>query len=125
MKMEVLENGSADCPLIRISGDEPGVCLRLKRVFERLAQGGCGEYSLAEVEGVEPVRGCRLVARAGERDRGIIRQAGDGYEWVLTPGTWDNVAGLIEPFCSPGAAGYQWLHQAGDVRVLLSPTGDW
>jgi hypothetical protein len=123
--MEVLENGSVDCPLIRISGDGPGVCLRLKRVFERLAQGDSGEYSLAEVEDIEPVGGCRLVARAGERDRGVIRQAGNGYEWVLTPGTWDNVAGLIEPFCSPGAAGYQWLHQSGDVRVLLSPTGDW
>jgi hypothetical protein len=37
VKMEMLENGSVDCPLIRISGDEPAVCLRLKRVFERLA----------------------------------------------------------------------------------------
>jgi len=125
VKIEFLENGSDDCPLIRIYGYKHDVCLRIKRVFEQLAQGVTRELSLSDLKGVESVDGCRFIAKAGKRDRGVLHDERNVFEWVLTPSTWDNVAGLIEPFCIPGKGGYQWLHQTGDIGVLISPTGCW
>jgi hypothetical protein len=122
MKIEFLESGSADCPLIRIYGDEPEVCKQFRRAFEQLANGSVEETSLTDLPGVEPLGGCCLIAQAGRRDRGIVRKGGNGFCWVLTPATWDNVAGLIEPFCRNETCGYQWLDQfpASEARVLVS-----
>jgi hypothetical protein len=131
MEVEYLESGSADCPLIRIYGDEPEVCRRLQDVFERLATGNAQEVSLTDLPGVDALSGCRLIAQVSRRDRGIVRTGANVFSWVLTPTTWDNVAFLIEPFCQPEPqrGGYQWLDQvpAGDARVLVSryPAGDW
>jgi hypothetical protein len=125
MKIEFLESGSADCPLLRIFGDEPDVCQHFRRAFEQLANGSVEEVSLTDLPGVEPLGGCSLIAKVGSRDRGVIPDEGTVFQWVLTAGGWDNVAGLLEPFCTPGNGGYQWLHQTGDIRVLISPTGDW
>jgi len=125
MRIEFLGSGSADCPLIRISGDEPEVCQHFRRAFERLAQGTADQLSLSDLPGVQPVEGCCLIARVAGRDRGVIHIEKNVFQWVLTQSSWDNAAGLLEPFCTPGNGGYQWLHQTGDIRVLISPTGCW
>lgn len=129
MKVEFLEHGSADCPLLRIYGDEPDVCQHLRRAFENLALGSVEEVSITDLQGVEPLDGCCLVAKAGSRDRGIVRTGESRFLWVLTPATWDNVAFLIEPFCGKQTGGYQWLDQvpASEARVLVStsPSGCW
>jgi hypothetical protein len=126
MKIEFLESGSADCPLIRIYGNEPEVCQQLQRTFEQLANGSIEEVSLTDLPGVEPLGGCCLIAQAGRRDRGIVCKGRNVFHWVLTPATWDNVAGLIEPFCGTEAGGYQWLNQvpASEACVLVS-TSRW
>jgi hypothetical protein len=125
VKIEFLESGSYDCPLIRIYGAEPEVCHRLREAFEQLADGGAREFSLTDLPGVEPLGGCRLVAQASNRDHGIIRQRENVFYCVLTGVTWDNVAGLMEPFCDKGG-GYQWLCDipASDARVLISTDRD-
>jgi Pentapeptide repeats (8 copies) len=72
------------------------------------------------------VNGCSLTAKAGRWDAGVkILAAANGFEWVLTPETWDNVAGLTEPF-SKSAGGFQWLNgAASEVAVLISSDGLW
>ena len=128
MKIEFLESGSVDCPLIRIYGDESVVFQQLREAFERLANGDASEVSLTDLPGVEPLGGCCLVAQVGRRDKGVVRMEGNVFSWVLTPGRWDDVAFLIEPFCT-GGGGYQWLNQvpASDAQVLVStyPDGCW
>jgi hypothetical protein len=43
----------------------------------------------------------------------------------LTESSWDNVAGLIEPFTCD-AVGYQWLAGSpGELPLLLSANGEW
>jgi len=123
MKMEFLESGAADCPLIRISGNDVDPCLRLKVAFGQLHSGTAHEIVLSDLPGIDPVSGCRLTAKAGKWDRGVLVVDENAFEWVLTPSTWDNVAGLIEPFCSH-AGGYQWLDRTC-VAVLISATGWW
>jgi hypothetical protein len=128
MKIEFLENGSADCPLIRIYGNEPDVCEQFRQAFEQLANGNIDNVLLTELPGIEPLDGCRLVAQKGRCDRGIICKGGNVFCWMLTPDSWDDVALLIEPFCSDEAVGYQWLEgfqRATDVRVLVSLDGCW
>ena len=129
MTVEFLENGSSDCPLIRIFGGQPEVCRQFRRAFEQLAEGGIGEISLTDLPGVEPIGGCRLVAQAGSRDKGIVRKGGNEFCWVLTPGTWNNVLDLIGPFCRAEAVGFQWLDQvpSSEARVLVSASssGTW
>jgi hypothetical protein len=127
MKIEFLESGSDDCPLIRIYGDEPAVCQQMRIGFEQLASGDVDEVFLTDLPGVQPLGGCRLIAQAGSRDKGVVRSAGNVFHWVLTPASWDNVAFLIEPFCSSQAGGYQWLDQvpASEMRVLVSRDGLW
>jgi hypothetical protein len=124
MKIEFLERGSAGCPLIRIYGTDIDGCLRLKGAFEQLERGAVREIVLSDLPGIEPVSGCRVTAKAGKWDRGVLAVGEYAFDWVLTPSTWDNVAGLIEPFCLQ-AGGYQWLEQTSDTRVLISPSGYW
>jgi hypothetical protein len=127
MKIDFLESGSADCPLIRIYAGQPEACRQLKQAFEHLADGAVKEVALSDLPGMLPVGGCCLIAQAGRRDQGIVRSAGNQFRWVLTPATWDNVAGLVEPFCSVPVPGYQWLDQVGasEARVLISTDGCW
>jgi hypothetical protein len=46
MKIEFVEHGSADCPLIRIYGNEPDVCEQFRQAFEQLANGNVDEVLL-------------------------------------------------------------------------------
>jgi hypothetical protein len=46
------------------------------------------------------------------------------FECVLTPDTWANVAGLVEPFVAD-SSGYQWLWAGTDAAWLLSGDGQW
>jgi hypothetical protein len=127
MNIEFLESGSKDCPLIRIYGNEPAVCQRLMVAFEQLADGRVEEICLTGLPGAEPLGGCCLIALAGRPDQGIVRKASNVFWWILTPGSWDNVASLIEPFCQRQAGGHQWLDQvpASEAKVLISTTGEW
>jgi hypothetical protein len=66
-----------------------------------------------------------LVLRAGPRNAGVVRVGPAAFECRLTAATWDNVAGLIEPFAE-GSGGHQWLAGSpGEAAVLLSPSGQW
>jgi hypothetical protein len=122
MRIEFLRNGSADCPLIRIYGNEPDVCQNFRRAFEQLAQGTAAELCLTDLPGVQPIKGCCLIAKLGGRDKGVIHNEGSVFQWVLTQGGWNTVAGLTEPFCHTQNGGFQWLDQshASEARVLIS-----
>ncbi len=122
MNIDFLQSGSDDCPLIRIYGGEPAVCQQLREAFQQLADGDVDEVLLTDLPGVKPLRGCCLIAQAGRHDKGVVRTGGSDFAWVVTPATWDNVAGLIEPFRRIDAGGYQWLDQvpASEVRILVS-----
>ena len=87
MKIEFLESGSADCPLIRIYGNEPEVCKQLQRTFEQLANGSIEEVSLTDLPGVEPLGGCCLMAQGragvtGETGRQECNRASPGGQYV-------------------------------------------
>jgi hypothetical protein len=125
MKIEYLECGSEDCPLIRIYGYDESESAVLSLALEQLASGKANEVAIHELPGFVPVNGCLLTAKAGRRDLGVrsVRDK-NNFEWELTTSTWDNVVGLAELFSAP-ATGFQWLNTIGDVAVLISGDGLW
>lgn len=127
MKLEFLESGSADCPLIRLYGfDIPEAC-RLMALFRSLADGSQQHIRLHETFGIEAVQGCQLGLRLGSRDRGIEETSPKSFECVLTSEGWSEVADLTQPFCETPDTGehHQWLNEDGKISLLLSPTGRW
>lgn len=71
VKLEFLELGSPDCPLIRLYGFDIPAALRLMALFRALADGSKQHIPLHDQLGVEAIQGCQLDLRVGSRDRGI------------------------------------------------------
>ena len=125
MRLEYLPDGSPDCPLIRLYDFRPDEAARLGAAVADLAAGRSERVAVHELPGVAPIGGCQLVLRVGPRDAAVVQVGPAAFECRFTAGTWDNVAGLIEPFAE-SASGYQWLAGSpGEVAVLLSASGEW
>lgn len=100
VKLEYLPDGSPDCPILRIYDfDEPAV-QRLQGLFNELASGSVRAVALHELPDIESVAGCTVTFRVSERDRGVVRvKDRNTFECHLTQATWEQLAGLTEPFC--------------------------
>ena len=124
MKLEYLESGSQDCPLIRLYEFEPSEASLLRDAFGRLADGAVDDIDLAAEPYVMSIAKCRLRLCRGKRNTGIKRSK-DGFECVLSSEGWLEARDKTTPFCKAGHVGYQWLNEDSDVSLLLSPTGTW
>ena len=132
MKIDFLKDGSPDCPLIRIYGDERGTVSRLIHVFRELSSGAVQRAELHKLSGIEPVGGCTVTLVAHGRDEGV-RQLGYGadFEWRLTPSSWEVVADLTEPFkefvtCWSGRKPATNLTEdLGFLRLVISSRPNW
>lgn len=107
MKLEFLEIGSADCPLIRLYEFSPEEAYQLRRIVLQLARGREQTVALNEQPGVTPISGCQLSLGRGEKDQGVIEAAPLKFAWVLTKSGWFNVAALIRPFSRDNLSGFQ------------------
>ena len=123
MKLEFLPGGSEDCPLVRLYDFTAAEVDRLFAMVSAIATGeSIAIHNMPEVDGVGE---CRLFLRSGSKDRGLLQLSNPAqFECILTSGSWDNTAALIEPFVH-GSGGYQWLVTTGDANLLLSSDGLW
>lgn len=126
MKLEYIENGSDDWPLIRLFDFAPTEAHQLWVVCTGLASGTVARVEIHGLPHVESVGGCRLTFVLRSWDQCVVRRPGSlDFECGLTAGRWDDQAALIEPFCR-GASRFQWLADGpGEASLLLSPSGDW
>jgi hypothetical protein len=109
MKIEYLADGSADCPLIRIYGDDPIPVQGLHSAILRLALGRGDTVVVQKLPGFQPVHRCALVLSTGAQE-GIVQSTEGEFFWSLQSARWTLVAGLVEPFCVPAPAhSHQWL----------------
>src|SRR5215204_908367 len=119
MKLDFLKQGADDCPMVRLYDFHSSDVQRLIEAFEALATTSLQQASLEDVCPVESVDGTHLRFTRGERDRGVVRQGASDSEVILTGPSWEQVAGLAEPFCK-SPSGCQWLTpRAGKIRLLL------
>lgn len=128
MRLEYLASGSPDCPLIRLYDFQPSEAAELLAAINALASGAAQRVEVDRLSCVEATGGCRLVFTRQHRDRAIVSGASHHeFECGFTAATWNNVAGLVEPFAE-GGGGFQWLAGApGDAALLISasPGGEW
>ena len=129
MKIEYLPEGSPDCPLIRIYGDDQIGMRDLRAAIRDLITGAKETIDLHRISSFAAAAACELKLRIASalHHEGVRQQAGTlDFEWALTVPEWESVADLIEPLAEhPEQRGYQWLHdRAGEILVLLSSYGD-
>jgi hypothetical protein len=126
MKLEYLNAGSPDCPLIRLYDFTAAEAALLLSAVTALASGAVERIDMDRLPYIEPVGGCQLALMGQAWDQAIARESGPaGFVCGLTADSWDNVAGLVEPFAI-GASGFQWLVVgSGEAALLLSSTGLW
>jgi hypothetical protein len=126
VKLEYLPEGSLDCPLIRIYDFSAAEIKRLHEAVRALAERKADRVAIDELPGVELVGGCRLMLCIETWDQAVCRVgASSDFVCSFRQITWENVAGLIEPFVD-GAGGFQWLAGIpGEASLLLSSDGSW
>lgn len=111
MKIEFLEDGSPDCPVIRLFGVNTREYAVLSAALRRLSADGA-EVNIHELPIFSEKIQLGLVAQSSPTDRGITpcSHTRKLFRWDLSPQSWRLVCGLLEPFEAQGAANrFQWL----------------
>jgi hypothetical protein len=126
MQLEYLATGSPDCPLLRLYDFTTLEARQLHAAIASLATEAAEHVEIHQLPFVKVVGGCRLTLVLSTRDQAVISKGPlPDFECRFTAGTWDNVAGLVEPF-AVSARGFQWLAGVpGEISVLLSASGEW
>ena len=125
MKLEFLASGARACPLIRLYAFNRAEAQKLRELVKSLSSASRQSVSLDEENWIEPVDGCRLVLRLGSRDEGTHEVGPLSFECLLNSSGWNNMEGLLDPFCESDPVGFQWLTNTGKVSLLLSRNGNW
>jgi hypothetical protein len=125
MKLDFHGDGSTDCPILRLYAFTPAEAGHLLAAVSELASEVNNRVELHRLPFVAPVGPCRLTLVVTSRDQAVTCIALSEYVCGFTANTWDNVAGLIEPFAK-SAQGFQWLAESpGEAALLLSVSGQW
>ena len=127
MKIEFLDNDAPECPLLRIYDFDALAASRLRDALDTLSKKKGRSVEIHELPDTVGVGGCQITAISGDLDTGVLKTAKgrNAFQWILKPTTWDNVVGLIEPFCGLESKGFQWLDRIGKIAVLISHRGTW
>lgn len=133
MKVELLGNGAPECPLVRFYGGDPGEFRRLRDVALSLANAEERSQVLCAEDGFELLGFTRVILTNASDGGMVVEEATRSLKWSLASHGWEAVAELIDPLCSPEAAGgFQWLDEAGGfcttglaVLASVSDEGRW
>jgi hypothetical protein len=110
MHIRFFPDGSPDCPIIAITDFTP---LEVEDLRDRVLRLAAGEERSILLNG-----DVSLSLRSSKRDVGILESDQPGFSCALRPLTWDNIAGLLEPFAERDEEGFQWLDESGTVGYL-------
>ena len=128
MKLEYLQKGSSDCPLIRLYDFTIAEAAQLRDIIKQLASKNNQRIDIHNLPWVESIGSCHLTLFLQSWDQAVIRKKGkdkNDFECGFTAGTWDNIEGLVEPF-TMGGGGFQWLAGTpGEAALLISCDGKW
>ena len=116
MKVELIEEGSSDAPLIRIYGDEPESIAKLISLIDSLE----GSIELTADSKFPPINNCRLVFILSNISKGLVQTSTNNFELALNHEDWSHIKELITPLANPDSQGYQWLDETNKVALLVS-----
>src|SRR5207237_5500607 len=117
---------ASDTPLVRLYDFKVHEASELLAAVNSLAHGSKELIAVHDLPWITPLGGCRLTFHVRSWNQGLVRVANPAeFECGLSLGTWDNVAGFVEPF-AVGSGGFQWLWGGPETAaLLLSVDGDW
>ena len=130
MLLEYLEDPAAqvDTRVLLLYEFVPDEAVALRDAIDRLSRGKSGDSLRVDaLPGVVTVDGSSLAAIVGETERGVEPVAGTGHQFrcALTPGGWQRVCGLLEPFLRGDRRGFQYLSEEGTVEWIISCDRGW
>jgi hypothetical protein len=128
MKIEYFAEGSEDCPLILIYGDDPETAAQLREQVAALAEKRVQHVAVHEIPGFESVGDCLLFFSVGRSDWGTHPlRAKNEFSCELDPVSWENIVGLLEPFTQRmDHDGFQWLDSSyGGMTIIISTFRGW
>jgi hypothetical protein len=97
----------------------------LRELVQSVSSGPRKRVDLQAPPWVEAIQGCGVSPVLGDRDRGVRQTASANFECFLSSNGWQDVEGLLDPFCESDVAGFQWLTNKGKVALLFSHSGGW
>src|SRR5262249_53753632 len=106
MRLQYLSDASPR--LIRLFDFTSTEAQQLAMAVADLSAERVSHVAIHELSWVTAVDGCELTLCVRRWDQAVLRTCPTAFECGFTPGTWDNVCMLIEPFVS-GSGGFQWL----------------
>lgn len=111
--------------VVRLSQFSPREVERLQSAVETLASGETDHFDLSPLGIIDP-SGVQWSFVDGKTDEGLIVDKTASF-WRLTPASWDNVAGLLEPFMNDGLPpqSHQWLSHCSNASLLITVNGRW
>ena len=132
MKVELLRDGAAECPLVRFYSLDGAEFSRLKRIADRLGKGAEQPVDISAAGGFDLIN-IRQLLLSNVQKGGMTEQAPGCLSWGLAPEDWEAVCELLEPLCEPSTSGsFQWLDEAGRgistgfaVLASVSDDGAW
>jgi len=125
MTLDYLYDGSTGYRLLRLYDFTPAEAGRLLATVAALRSEAVERVEVHRLPFVAALGNCRLTLVRRAWDQAVVRVGPSAFECGFTAGTWDNVAGLGEPFAA-GAAGFQWLAESpGEAALLISVSGEW
>jgi hypothetical protein len=129
MKIEYFDILNQEEPVVLIYGNEPENVAILKDAVHDLAVGERDRVAVYELPGYEGVDGCQLFFSAGTTERGVwLISRPKTFECSIRPLWWDNIEGLLEPFCKKhNTPGFQDLDYGfySKIRLIISTDRGW
>lgn len=129
MKMELLSGDGLDSPILRLFDYDATSLRSLRELALRLSGDSESAVRLDRQSWVQPIDGCCADFRRGPDNAGT--RLDDRNRLVslgLNRDGWLEFAEKLEPLFEVSddrTHCFQWLVEAGDVRVLVSKSGQW
>jgi len=126
VRIEYLESGSVDCPLLAITAVSSKQLISLHSAFGSLGAGAVDRVLIHELPGTHAEGGVQLVAVLGRSSLGVRKQNRESlFKWIGDTEQWRMVSELVEPLLR-NSDGFQWLEQGrGSISIILAPAGRW
>ena len=127
MKIEYLECGSGDCPLVRIYGNEKRKLMALHHHVARLCTGDKTQIKVHQLPGFVGLDACKLTFKSSKRDKGISQINEHEFYCHLETESWCHIEEQIKALAESTSEGYQFLNESSSISLLLSTykAGTW
>ena len=120
MKVDFIETGNPDCPILRIYGDEIQDYNVLIQGLNKLITGELVTIEITALNNFES--GIRLYFTCSNTNRGVFLKSSNCFSCELTCLSWIEISEKITAIKNQSYS-YNWLNETSDISLLISKNG--